>query len=108
MHSSTRILLLLLAITAVVGGIWLLFSINTVVAATLYSALWALIVLIATRVLLAVGSGYNWLASGRRRGKPAGPADAKTGLTELADLRDRELISTEEYEAKRTRIVDRL
>lgn len=108
MHASTRILLLLLAMAAVVGGLWVLFSVNTVVDAILYGALWTLVVLIATRILLAVGSGFNWLTDGRRRASSAGPRDAGTGLAELADLRARDLISAEEYEAKRSEILERL
>lgn len=108
MHASTRILLLLLAMLAVVGGIWVLFSANTVVDAILYGALWTLIVLIATRIILAVGSGYNWLTGGRRPGGSDRRPDARAGLAELADLRARDLISDEEYEAKRSAILTRL
>ena len=108
MDASTRILLLLLAMTAVVGGLWLLFSVNTVVDAILYGALWTLIVLIVLRVILAVGSGVNWLTGRRQRGGQDRRPEARAGLAELADLRARELISAEEYEAKRSAILGRL
>lgn len=108
MHVSTRILLVLVAIGAIVGGWWTLLSINDVVVGIVYSVLWTVLVLIVARVLLALGFGYNRRTAGRGGESKEQPADAAAALAELTDLRDRELISTEEYEAKRAKVVDRL
>ena len=106
MHGSTRILLLVAAMVAIVGGWWALFAINDTVPAIAYGVLWTVVVLIATRILLAVGIGYNRLGPGRG-GRPAA-ADAATALAELTKLRDLGLISADEYEAKRAKILERL
>jgi hypothetical protein len=87
---------------AIVSGLWILFAINNVVVAILYGALWTAVVLIATRILLAVGLGYNRLTRRPR------PADAPTTLAELTALRDRGLITADEFEAKRAKILERL
>jgi uncharacterized membrane protein len=107
MHASTRILLLLVAGTTIVAGWWVLLSINSTAAGIAYSVLWALVVLIVARVLTAVGFGYNRYTARRSRGA-SGSADASTALAELSDLRDRGLITPEEYDAKRANILERL
>jgi hypothetical protein len=63
-HASTRILLVLVAIIAIGVGWWTLLSINDVGTGIVYSALWTVVVLIAARVLLAVGFGFNRLTAG--------------------------------------------
>jgi hypothetical protein len=114
MHASTRILLAAVAVVAIVGGWWLLFAINHVALSTnvvvvmLHGVVWTALVLIATRVLLAVGFGFNRLTAGRGRSATPKPADAADALAELTSLRDRELISAEEYEAKRAKIIESL
>ena len=108
MHASTRILLLLAAIVAIVVGWWVLYAINSTVVAIIYGVLWTAFVLIATRVLLAIGFGVNRFTAGRNRGPVPGPTDAQAALAELNQLRERELISQDEYEAKRAKIVERL
>ena len=105
MHASTRILLLLVAIVAIVGGWWFLFAANDTIPAIAYGVLWTAVVLVAARLLLAVGSGYNRLTTRQGQGSVPKPADA---LAELTDLRDRELISADEYEAQRAKILERL
>jgi hypothetical protein len=108
MHASTRILMLLLAIVAIVVGWWVLYAINSPVVAVVYGILLTGAVLIATRLLLAIGFGFNRLTAGRGREDRHGPIDARTALDELAQLRDRELISSDEYDAKRAGILERL
>jgi len=114
MHASTRILLVAVAVVAIVGGWWVLFAINHVALSTdvvvvmLYGVVWTALVLVATRVLLAVGFGFNRLTDGRGRSVTPMPAGAADALAELTSLRDRELISAEEYEAKRAKILERL
>lgn len=108
MHASTRILLVAVAVVAIVGGWWVLFAINQVVVAILYGVVWTALVLIAARLLLAVGLGYNRYTAGRGRSATPKPMDAGDALAQLTSLRDRELISAEEYEAKRTKILERL
>jgi MFS family permease len=108
MHASTRILLLLLAAVAIVGGWWILLAINSAILGITYSLLWTVIVLIATRVLIALGFGYNRFTARRGRDAPGQSPDAATALTELSDLRERGLISPDEYETKRAKILERL
>jgi len=108
MHLSTRILLLLVALVAIVGGWWLIRANNDLPLALIYGALWTVAVLVAARILLAIGSGFNRLTSGRAAASEAGPTDAAGELARLSDLRDRELLSAEEYESKRSKILDRL
>jgi hypothetical protein len=108
MHASTRILLVAVAVVAIVGGWWVLFAINHVVVAILYGVVWTALVLIAARLLLAVGLGYNRLTAGRGRSATPKPIDAGDALAQLTSLRDRQLISAEEYEAKRAKILERL
>jgi hypothetical protein len=107
-HASTRILLVLVAIIAIGVGLWTLFSINDVGTGIVYGSLWTVVVLIAARVLLAVGFGFNRLTACPGRGSSGRPADAAAALAELTDLRDRRLISAEEDEAKRAKVVERL
>lgn len=107
MHASTRILLLLVAGVAIVGGWWILLALNSVVAALALGLLWTVIVLIATRVLFAVGFRYNRSTGGRSTDKAA-TADAGTALADLARLRDQGLISADEYASKRARILERM
>jgi hypothetical protein len=107
-HASTRILIVLVAIIAIGAGWWTLLSINDVGVGIVYSALWTVLVLVAARLLLAVGFGYNRLTTGPGRESRGRPADAAGALAELTDLRDRGLISAEEYAAKRARILERL
>lgn len=108
MHASTRILLVLGAIGAIGGGWWTLLSINDFGVGIVYSALWTVLVLIGARLLLALGFGYNRLTAGRGRESKDRPTHAAAALAELTDLRDRQLISAEEYEAKRAKVVERL
>lgn len=111
MHASTRILLFLVAVVAIVVGWWILYAINSTVVAIVYGVLWTAFVLIASRVLLAIGFGFNRLTSGRDRraeSRPSGSAASGDALAELNQLRERELISAEEYEAKRAKILERL
>lgn len=112
MHASTRILLFLVAIVAIVVGWWILYANNSPVLAIIYGVVWTAFVLIATRVLLAIGFGFNRLTSGRGRraaesGSSGSPA-ATDALAELNQLRERQLISPEEYEAKRAKVLERL
>ncbi len=97
---------MLAAFVAIVGGCWILLSINDLGTGILYSALWTFVVFLVARLLLAIGFGYNRRTRGRE--STGQPADVAAALAELTDLRDRELISTEEYEAKRAKIVERL
>jgi Short C-terminal domain len=107
-HGSTRILLLLAAMVAIVGGWWALFAINDPVPAIAYGVLWTVVVIIATRLLLALGMGYNRLTSTAAKGQKTEATGAAAALAELTDLRDRGLISAEEYEAKRAKILEGL
>jgi hypothetical protein len=108
MHASTRILLLVVAAVAIVAGWWILLAINDAVVGIIYSVLWTVIVLIVARVLTALGFGYNRFTARQRREGPPGGTEAATDLAELSDLRERGLISPDEFEAKRTKIVERL
>jgi hypothetical protein len=108
MHASTRLLLLLLAVVAIVGGWWLLLANNTFIAAVVYGALWAAAVVITMLVLFKIGSGYNRFTARRTQGTADKPLQAETALAELTRLRDGGLISAEEYEAKRAKILERL
>ena len=63
---------------------------------------------IATVVLFKIGSGYNRFAARREQGTADHPQQAETALAELTRLRDGGLISAEEYEAKRAKILERL
>lgn len=108
MHTSTRILLLLVAAVAIVAGWWVLLAINSVAVGIVYSLLWTLAVLIVARVLTAVGFGYNRFTARRRGDASSGGTDPATALAELSGLRDRGLITPEEYDAKRARILERL
>ena len=107
MHASTRILVLLVAVLAILGGWWLLLANNAFLAAVIYGGLWAAVVLIATIVVLKIGFGYNRMRA--RRSKTAGTQlQSESALAELTRLRDAGLISHDEYEAKRTQILERL
>jgi hypothetical protein len=97
-----------LAIVLILGGWWVLIVNNTFIAAVLYGALWTGGVLIATFVLLKIGFGYNRFTARRKQGPTTKPAQAEAALAELTRLRDGGLISAEEYEAKRAKIVKRL
>jgi MFS family permease len=108
MHASTRILLLLVAAVAIVGGWWILLAINDAEVGITYSVLWTVIVLIVTRVLTALGFGYNRFTARRGGDGPGLSPDAATALAELSDLRERGLITPDEYETKRAKIVERL
>ena len=94
MHLSSRILLVVVAGAAIVAGWWILFAVNDTGLAVLYSAGWTLLVLVAARILLAVGFGYNRLTT-----KHA----PDSGNANLGDLRERGVISTETYEAEQAR-----
>jgi hypothetical protein len=102
MHMSSRILLVLVAGAAIVAGWWILFAINDVGVAAIYSALWTVAVLVAARLLLAVGFGFNRLTA---KGPPSPTTQRPDSATaaDLGDLRDRGGISPETYEAERTR-----
>ena len=108
MHASTRILLILAAGGAIVAGWWLLLAINSVIVGVIYGILWTLAVMIVARVLTAVGFRYNRFTAQRGRHAPAGSTDTATALAELTEVRDRGLISPEEYGAKRSNILERL
>jgi MFS family permease len=108
MHTSTRILLLLVAAVAIGAGWWILLAINTALVGITYSVLWTVVVLIVTRVLIALGFGYNRFTRRRGRDGPGQSPDAATALAELSDLRERGLITPDEYEAKRAKIVERI
>lgn len=95
MHMSSRILLVVVAGAAIVAGWWILFAVNDTGLAVIYSAGWTVAVLVAARILLAVGFGYNRLTTKQP------PVTANT--TDLGDLRERGVISTETYEAERAR-----
>lgn len=113
MHASTRILLLVLALAAIVGGWWFFFATTDAIPAIIYGVVWTVVVLVVARVLAAVGSGYNRLTR-RDDGaapKPANVANAPNpgdALAALTDLRDRKLITADEYEAQRAKILERL
>jgi membrane protein implicated in regulation of membrane protease activity len=102
-HASTRILLVMAAALAIVAGWWVLLAINSAIVGVVYSILWTLAVLIVARLLTAVGVGYNRLTA-----RPAGGGETATALAELTDLHERGLITAEEYDAKRSKIVERL
>lgn len=108
MHASTKILLVLIAAVAIGAGWWIFFATNEDVPAIVYSAVWTVVVLIATRVLLALGSGYNRFRARRDPDPTARSEDSAAALARLTDLRDRELITPAEYEAKRAEILERL
>ena len=108
MHASTRILILMTAIAVLVGGIWILFSLNQTLVATLYSVGWAFVVLIGARIVLGVGSGFNFIRARRSGGDSTRPPTAAVALAELSDLRSRDLISDEEFAAKRASVMNRL
>ena len=63
MHMSSRILLVLAAGAAILGGWWILFAINEVAMAVIYSTFWTIGVLVAARTLLALGFRYNRLTA---------------------------------------------
>ena len=102
MHMSSRLLLVLVAGAAIVAGWWILFAINDVPVAVIYSGLWTVAVLVAARILLAVGFGYNRLTAKASPNQPALRPDAASSA-DLSDLRDRGVISPETYEAERAR-----
>lgn len=108
MHLSTRILLVLLTVAAIAIGGGVLLAINGTVTGTLYALAWAVVVLVAARVLFAVGFGVNRFTARRNAGRtrrlsPTVEAD----LAELTDLRDRHVISEDEYEQERVRLIQR-
>ena len=102
MQMSSRILLVLVAGAAIVIGCWILFAINDVGVAAIYSGLWTVAVLVAARILLAVGFGYNRLTTKEPPSAPTQPPD-DASAADLGDLRDRGVISPETYEAERAR-----
>ena len=106
MHLSTRILLLILAIVLIAGGWWLLLANNTLMMALIFGALWTAAVLIGTRVLAALGFGYNRYSAGRNGRGSLG--QTQSSLSELVRLRDKGLISPEEYASKRAGVMERL
>ena len=108
MHTSTRVLLILAAGIAIAAGWWILLAINSAVVGTIYSVLWTVIVLVAARVLAALGFGYNRFSARRGRDARSGSATTSTALAELSDLRDRRLISPDEYNDKRAKVLERL
>jgi len=100
MHMSSRVLLVLVAGAAIVAGWWILFAINDVGVAVIYSVLWTVAVLVAARILLAVGFGYNRLTA---KEPPSSATQRPDTGADLSDLRDRGVISPETYEAERSR-----
>jgi hypothetical protein len=107
MHASTRILLFLVALLAILGGWWLLLDNNTFIAAVIYGILWSAAVLIVVIVVLKIGFGYNRMRARRVQGSVA-EVQAESALAELLRLRDAGLITTDEYEVKRKQILERL
>ena len=107
MHASTRILLLLVALVAILGGWWLLLANNAFIAAVVYGALWAAVVLVVTIIVLKIGFSYNRMRAGRHRTADT-QLQSESALAELTRMREAGLISADEYEAKRTQILDRL
>jgi hypothetical protein len=105
MHMSSRILLVLVAGAAIVAGWWILFAINDVAIAVIYSVLWTVAVLVAARILLAVGFGYSRLMA-KEPPSPPTPRPDTTSSADLGDLRDRGVISSETYDAERARSSD--
>ena len=77
-------------------------AINDVGVAAIYSGLWTVAVLVAARILLAVGFGYNRLTTKEPPSLPTQRPEAASSA-DLADLRDRGVISPETYEAERAR-----
>jgi hypothetical protein len=104
MHASTRILIIVAACGAIAAGWWILLAINSPVLGVLYSVLWTVIVLIAARLLTALGFGYNRLTARRGQDVRKDSAVASAALMELSDLRTWGLISPDEYDAKRANI----
>ena len=107
MHASTRILLLLVALVAILGGWWLLLANNPFIAAVIYGALWAAVVLVVTIVVLKIGSAFNRMRADQRQTGDT-QLHVESALAELTRMRDAGLISADEYEAKRTQILERL
>jgi hypothetical protein len=107
MHLSTRILLLLVATVLIAGGWWLLLANNTLITALIYGAIWTAGVLIVTKVLSAIGFGYNRYSAGRNTRAATGEG-TQSALSELVRLRDSGLISAEEYATKRALVMERI
>ena len=107
MHLSTRILLLILAIVLIAGGWWLFLANNTLMAALIFGAIWTAVVLIGTRVLASIGFGYNRY-SARRNGLGSTGQSAQSALSDLIRLRDKGLITPEEFASKRAGVMERL
>jgi len=97
---SSRVLLVLAAGATIVGGWWILRSINDAAVAVIYSALWTIAVLVAARTLLALGFGYNRLTAREQR-RPV--TRAQDNVADLRDLRDRGVISKETYDREHAR-----
>ena len=107
MHLSTRILLLILAIVLIAGGWWLLLANNSLVTALIFGAIWTAAVLIGTWLLLAIGFGYNRY-SARRTGRGYTGQATQSALNDLVRLRDKGLITPEEFASKRAGVMERL
>jgi hypothetical protein len=107
MHLSTRILLLLLATVLIAGGWWLLLANNALATALIYGAIWTAAVLLVTKVLSAIGFGFNRYSAGRNRAAATGDT-TQSALGELVRLRDSGLISPEEYATKRALVMERI
>jgi membrane protein implicated in regulation of membrane protease activity len=107
MHLSTRILLLLLATVLIAGGWWLLLANNALATALIYGAIWTAAVLIVTKVVSAIGFGYNRYSAGRNTRNTTSEG-TQSALGELVRLRDTGLISAEEYAAKRALVMERI
>ena len=107
MHLSTRILLLLLATVLIAGGWWLLLANNALMTALIYGAIWTAAILIATKLLSAIGFGYNRYSAGRNNRAATGEGP-QSALGELVRLRDSGLISAEEYATKRALVMERI
>lgn len=103
MHFSTRILLVLVTVAAVAIGAWILLAINDPVTGPLYGLAWAVVVLVAARVLFSVGFRVNRFAARRDAGRTA-RASTKADLAQLSDLHDRHVVSDDEYDKERARL----
>jgi hypothetical protein len=106
MHLSTRILLVVVTVAAVAIGGWILLAINGTVTGTLYALAWAVVVLVAARLLFAVGFGVNRFTARRTAGRTARLSPTvEADLADLTDLRDRRVISDDEYDKERARLI---
>jgi hypothetical protein len=107
-HLSTRILLVVLAAATIAVGGWVLVTVNEPVTGAVLAVAWTVAVLVLMRLLFAVGFGVNRFSARRNADRAAAPARTREAhLAELTDLRDRHVISDDEYEKERARTLER-